>query len=193
MTDPNESIESLFDEHRPRLKRMVALRLDPRVRARVDDSDVLQDAYLEAARRLDDYLKDPPMPFFLWLRWITGERIKMCHRKHLGAERRDATRDRILGSMGLQASTQSLAMQLAGQSESPSRAAMEAELYRCVEKVMDGLPELDREVLVLRHFEQLTNQEAARVLGMNPSASSSRYVRALDKLRKALGEVPGFF
>jgi RNA polymerase sigma-70 factor (ECF subfamily) len=188
------ALSALLEEHRKRLRRMVRLRLDPRLQGRVDASDVLQDAYLEASQRLAEYLRDPKMPFFLWLRFLTGQRLLALRRHHLGVQARDAQREVSLfrGAMP-EASSACLAAQLMGRITAPLQAAIKAELKLRLQEALNSLEPLDREVLALRHFEQLDNAETAQVLGLSPSGASSRYVRALQKLKGVLSQVPGFF
>lgn len=189
---PETELSDLFARHRERLRRMVQLRLDRRLQARVDGSDVLQEAFLEASLRYDEYRRASSMPPFLWLRFIVGQRLMLLHRKHLGVKARDAGRDVSLYRGALpEASSQSLAAQLLGRNTSPSNAAMRAELQMRLQEVLNGMDEIDREVLVLRHFEQLSNVEAAQVLGIQERAASNRYIRALGRLKEILNTVPG--
>ena len=182
----------LFMDHWERLHRMVELRLDRRLLGRVDPADVLQEAYIEVARSLPGYLRNPEIPIFLWLRHITGVRLKAVHRRHLGTRMRDAAREVRLGSPAApQASSVSLVARLLGRFTSPSQAAARAELQARVQDALDELASLDREVLSLRHFEQLTNAEAAMELGIGETAASNRYVRALKRLGHALQGASG--
>jgi RNA polymerase sigma-70 factor (ECF subfamily) len=182
----------LLDQHRDRLRRMVTLRLDRRVQGRVDASDVIQDAYLDASNRLADYVKNPEMPFFLWLRYLVGQRILDQHRRHLGAQARDAGREVSLyhGAMP-ETTTAALAAHLLGRMTTPSQAAIRAERKIRLQEALNSMDLLDREVLVLRHYEQLSNGEAALVLGLDKSAASKRYARALIRLKDILTHMPG--
>jgi RNA polymerase sigma-70 factor, ECF subfamily len=183
----------LFARCRDRLRRMVRLRLDRRLQGRVDPSDVLQDAYLDYARRFPEWVERPALPFFLWLRLLTGQKLVDLHRRHLGAQMRDAGQEVSLYRGALpQASSVSLANQLLGRLTSPTQAAVRAELQLRVQEALNGLEPLDREVLTLRHFEMLSNEETAAVLGIRKSAASNRYVRALRRLKEALGPLPGW-
>ena len=177
--------------HRERLRRMVQLRMDRRVAGRVDPSDVLQEAYLDASRQLDQYLADPPMSLFVWLRFLTGQRLMAIHRQHLGTQKRDARREMSLhrGPMP-EADSLSLSFSLLGPITSPSMAVMRMEMRTRLTETVDALDPLDREILALRHYEELTNQEAAEELGITPAAASKRYIRALERLKAALTEVP---
>jgi RNA polymerase sigma-70 factor (ECF subfamily) len=182
----------LLTRHQDRLKRMVALRLDQRVQSRIDASDVVQEAYLEASVRLPEYLKRPNMPFFLWLRFLTGQKLQELHRRHLGVKMRDANREVSLYRGGLpEATSAALAAQLLGHLTQPSQAAMRAEMKLQLQEALNRMDELDREVLVLRHFEQLSNAEAARVLDIQAAAASKRYMRALRRLKEILSGLPG--
>jgi RNA polymerase sigma-70 factor (ECF subfamily) len=187
-------LAALWEGHRARLRQMIRLRLDRRLQGRVDPSDVLQDAYIDLAARLPDYARDRPMPTYLWMRLVTGQRLAQVHRQHLGAAMRDAGREVSLYRGALpQASSASLAAQLLGRFTTASQAAIRAERQLQLQEVLNGLDPMDREVLALRHFEQLTNGEAAQVLGLSKTAANNRYIRALGRLRDLLGRVPGFF
>ena len=187
------ALADLFTGYRERLKRMVALRLDRRLTGRVDPSDIIQEAFLEVHKRFKEYARDASVPFFLWLRLVTGQKLTDCHRHHLGAKMRDAGQEVSLyrGAMP-QASSVSLAAQLLGKLTSASQAAIRAEHKLHVQEALNSMEPLDREVLVLRHFEHLTNDEAALVLGLRKSAASQRYIRALKRLKEILSAIPGF-
>src|SRR5262249_47470443 len=172
------------DRHRSYLRRLVELRLDPRLRPRVDPSDVVQDAQLEAVRRLDGYLKQAPMPFRLWLRQIAYDRLLMVRRRHVEAARRSVARDRGLP----EGSSLLFAQRLLSAGPTPSEQLSRRELARRVRQALDRLAEADREVVLLRNFEGLTNQEVAEVLQITPASASQRYGRALLRLRKHLLE-----
>jgi RNA polymerase sigma-70 factor, ECF subfamily len=187
------ALAALWERHRGRLRQMIRLRLDRRLQGRVDPSDVLQDAYLDLAARLPDYARDRPMPTYLWLRLVTGQRLAQVHRRHLGAAMRDAGREVSLYRGALpQASSASLAAQLLGRFTTASQAAVRAERQLQLQAILNGLDETDREVLALRHFEGLSNGESAEVLGLSKTAANNRYIRALGRLRDLLGRVPGF-
>jgi RNA polymerase sigma-70 factor (ECF subfamily) len=182
----------LLERQRPRLRRMVELRLDPRLQGRLDASDVIQEAYLTASVQLADYLKEPTIPFYLWLRLVTGQKLVALHRDHLRTKARDASRQISLDRAALPAaSSGALASKLLGREPSPSEAAGEVEQRRWLQEALNRMNPLDREVLALRHFEQLTNDETAQVLGLKPSAASKRYVRALERLKDILAAMPG--
>ena len=182
----------LFARHRDRLLQMVRLRLDRRLQGRLDPSDVIQKAYLDFERRLPEYTAQPTMPFYLWLRYLAGQRLIDLHRQHLGAKMRDASLEVSLHRGALpQASSASLAAQLLGRLTSASRAAIRAETQLRVQEALNQMDPIDREVLVLRHFEMLSNEETAQVLGLRKSAASNRYVWALKRLKDILAGLPG--
>jgi RNA polymerase sigma-70 factor (ECF subfamily) len=174
------------------LRRMVRLRLDRRLQGRVDPSDVLQDAQLEILGRAAGYAADPRLPPFLWLRLITGQRLMALHRRHLGTQMRNAGQEIALhrGPMP-QATSASLAEMLLGRLTSPTQAARRAEVRVLLQEALNAMDPLDREVLTLRHFEELSNAEVAQVLGLSKTAASNRYIRALERLRETLAGIPG--
>jgi len=189
-----QALADLFARYRDRLRRMVKLRLDRRLQGRVDASDVLQDAYLDVANRAADYAANPTMPFFLWLRLLTGQRLLMVHRQHLGTKMRDVGQEVSLYRGALpQASSVSLAAQLLGRMTSPSLAAVRAEMQLKLQEALNSMDPIDREVLTLRHFEELSSGETAAVLGLQKAAASNRYIRALKRLKEVLSSMPGFF
>jgi RNA polymerase sigma-70 factor (ECF subfamily) len=188
------ALVELFVRHRDRLKRMVKLRLDRRLQGRIDPSDVLQEASIDAVKRAREYLVSPSVPVFLWLRWITGQRLLALHRRHLGSKRRDIGLEVSLHDGALpQATSVSLAAMLLGRLTSPTRAAQRAELQLRLQNILNAMDPIDREVLTLRHFEELNNNETAQVLGISKTAASNRYVRALSRLKDSLTGMPGFF
>jgi len=180
------TLGSLLGEYRPRLRRMVQARLDPRLRGRLDASDVLQEAFVEVTERLDDYRASPKLPFFLWVRFLTGQKLLELHRRHLGAAKRDVRREAPGEAPFPEASSISLVGLLRSQGTSPSSAAMRAETAEHLRRALDRMNRVDREVLVLRHFEQLTNDETALVVGLSKSGASLRYLRAAKRLKEAL-------
>jgi len=180
----------LLEQHRAALRRMIALRLDRGVARRVDASDVVQDVLLEASKRLADYLQDPRMPFHLWLRHLALDRMIDLHRRH-HAQRRDVGRERALQSSPLSGkSSLDLAAQLQDQELTPAAAAIRKELAGRFLAALDQLDEQDREIILLRHVEQMGNSEAAEALGLAQAAAGMRYLRALRRLRTLLGEPP---
>jgi RNA polymerase sigma-70 factor (ECF subfamily) len=170
---------------------MVEFRLDPRLQGRLDPSDVLQETYLEAFRQLEDYLSRPGPPFHLWLRGLAGNRLYKLHRHQLGASKRDAGRDVSLDRVVPEVSSVVLAAHLVGNEDRPSAAAHRADLQARLAEVLEQLDPLDREALVLRHFEQMTSGEVGQVLGITEAAAGKRYLRALERLRQLLADTPG--
>ena len=188
-----DALRELFQQYRARLKRMVHLRMSRRLQGRVDDSDVLQEAYLEASKKLPEYAADPQLPFFLWLRHLTGLKLTEVHRRHLGTQLRDADREVSLHRGGLpEANSVSLAAQLLGKLTSPSQAAIKAETRIYVQEALNNMDPIDREVLALKHFEQLSTAEIGQVLGLSKAGAGSRYLRAIKRLKETLSKIPGF-
>lgn len=187
------AVGALFDRYRQRLRRFVDLRLDDRLRGRVDPSDVVQDAYLEGARRLAEFFQLDQMPFYVWLRLITAQKLALTHRHHLRVQARDAARDLPLLEWNLpDASSALLAAQLLGRSATPSQIASRAEQQRRLQAALEALRPADREIIVLRHFEQLSNQETAKLLGVSETTASTRHVRALERLKEILNTDPAY-
>lgn len=186
------AIGELFGLHRDRLRRMIDLRLDHRLRDRLDASDVLQEAFLEFAQALPAYLTNQEAPFYLWLRCIAGRKLQALHRQHLGTRMREAGREVSLYRGALpEASSVALAAQLLGKLTTPSHACVRAELQLRVQEALADMEPLDREVLSLRHYEQLSNRETAFVLGVTEATASIRFIRALRRLKELLARVPG--
>jgi RNA polymerase sigma-70 factor (ECF subfamily) len=182
----------LFTACRDRLKKMVRLRLDRRLQGRLDASDVLQEAFIDVQKKAADFAAKAEMPAYLWLRLITTERLLILHRHHLGAQMRDAGQEVSLCPGGSPAaSTHSLANLLLGRLTSPTQAAIRAERQVRLQEALNGMDPLDREILALRHFEELTNGEVATVLGLSKTAASNRYIRALKRLKEILASLPG--
>jgi RNA polymerase sigma-70 factor (ECF subfamily) len=193
-TGDTAALGALFAHYRDRLRKMVRLRLDRRIYGRLDASDVLQEAYLDVARRFPEYTAAPAVPFYVWLRALTGQRLIDLHRQHLGTKMRDAGQEVSLYRGALpQASSASLAQQLLAGLTSPTQAAVRAEMQLKLQEALNGMDPIDREVVVLRHFEELNNLETAAVLGIEPSAASKRYLRAIRRLKAILDQIPGFF
>lgn len=188
----SQAVSQLFAQYRERLRRMVTLRLDRRLQKRVDPSDVVQEALIVAANRLSEYADDPPMEFYLWLRWITTDKLLNAHREHLGTQKRDLSQEVSIYQRPMpEACSVSLAQQLLGQLTSPTQAVQRAELQVIIQDVLNSMDAVDREILVLRSFEQLSNAETAKVLGIKKSTASKRYISALKRLRQALSAIPG--
>ena len=188
-----QALADLFARYRNPLRRMIDVRLDHRLNGRVSPSDVLQEAYIDALKRVEHYFAKPDMPFFLWLRWIAGQRLIEVHRQHLGAQMRNAGQEISLSYGGAPAaSSECLAARLVQNLISPSEALVKAERFAMLEDALAQMDALDREVLTLRHFEEMSNTETAAVLGIQPAAASKRYVRALQRLKEILTLIPGF-
>lgn len=186
-----QAAAALFVRHRDRLGRMMQLRLDHRLQGRLDAADILQEVFLEYWRSLPDYLAEPTLPFFIWLRTLAVRKLHALHRHHLGTRMRDARREVSLHSGPLpQASSVSLAAKLLGRLTTPSHAAVRAELQLRIQEALNSMDPIDREVLALRHFEQLSNSETALVLGLSETGASNRFVRALRRLKLILSS-PG--
>lgn len=189
-----QSLALVWDTYRERLRKLVRLRMDRRLQGRIDPSDVLQEAFVDFATRASEYINDPSMPFYLWLRFLTGQRLQLMHRHHLGAQMRDAGREVSLhqGAMP-QATSVSLAAQLLGRFTSVTQAVQRAEMQVILQEAINAMDPLDREILALRHFEELSNVETAEVLGIKATTASTRHIRALKRLRETLLKTPGFF
>ena len=183
-TGDQDAIGELLQHYRQRIAKMVAVRMDPKIRSRVDQSDVVQDAYLEVAKRLPEYLEAPRAPFLRWVRKIANHKLIDVHRQHLGAQMRTAEQelslDRIVRPA---ASSICLANQLMGRMGTPSQAVVQMENIAALQGALDEMKEEDREILVLRQFEELSNQETADELGIEPAAASKRFTRALQRLK----------
>lgn len=185
------AVAELFSEYQPRLDRMVEFRLDRRLRGRVDASDVIQEAYIEVARRIDDYTSNPTVAFYVWVRQITWQTLVSVHRRHLGQKRHPRMEVR-LAPRTPNDTTFSIAQALVAQLTSPSGVAQRQEEYNQLREALASMDDTDREVLALRHFEQLGNNEVAEILGIGRTAASNRYVRAVKRLGDVLASLPDF-
>jgi RNA polymerase sigma-70 factor, ECF subfamily len=186
-----DALASLFSMYRERLHRMVELRLDARLRGRVSPSDILQEAYIGALTRLPHYQASADVPFFVWLRSVTMQRLIDAHRRHLGGQARDVSREIRLGQVeAIEAGSGQIA-ELVANTTSPSLAARRGEIMALVRDALEQLDAIDREVLVLRHFEQMSNNEAAAALAIKPAAASKRYVRAVERLKTVMEQISG--
>jgi RNA polymerase sigma-70 factor (ECF subfamily) len=184
--DPS-AVNALMDRHRNSLRQMVRMRLDKRIQNRVDVSDVVQDVLVEANRRLQTYLGDPVMPFHLWLRQIAKDRIIDAHRRHRVSARRSVDREQSMASpKGYDQSSVELAALLGDPELTPAAALMQAEMARRVEAAITELEEKDSEIIVMRHYEHLSNQEIGQVLSLSEPAASMRYLRAIRRLKQIL-------
>lgn len=179
----------LLDRHRDALRRMVELRLDRRIQQRVDASDIVQEVMIEANRRLEQFLASPAMPFHLWLRQMARDRIIDAHRRHRASGKRSVDREQaMVAPAALDHSTIELASQLCDPELTPAAAATMHELQRRFQAALETMDDHDREIVLMRHFEQLSNQDVASALGLTEPAASMRYLRAIRKLRKLLAE-----
>jgi RNA polymerase sigma-70 factor (ECF subfamily) len=184
-----QAVEALLARHRDAVRRMIDLRLDPAIVQRVDASDVVQEVLLEASRRLRDFLQNPVMPFHLWLRHIAKDHIIDAHRKHNQAKKRGVSREQPLARPGwTERSSLDLAGQLIDQEPTPASAAIRRELERRLHAALERLDENDRDMIFMRHFEQLANQDVAAALGLTEAAASMRYLRAIRRLRDLMKE-----
>ncbi len=184
----HDALAELFQGYRQRLQRMIDLRLDRRLQGRVDSSDVLQEAYLTLSKKIDSYQTSDELPFFLWLRLVAGECLMQFHRRHLKTAMRDANMEVAIyrGPMPV-TDSYSLAAQLLGKHTTASQHAMRAESKLMLQEALNEMDPIDREIIVLRHFEELSNGEVAQILEIDVSAASSRYFRAVRRLKTVMG------
>lgn len=181
------AVERLLGEFREPLRHVIGLRLDPVLARRVDASDIVQDVLLEANQRLTEYLRTPSMPFHLWLRHLAQDRIIDTHRRHRQAQRRSIDREQSLARPAWSdESSIQLAAQLVDGEQTPATAAIHHELQRRLETAMTELADDDRDIILMRHHEQLSNQDVAAALKLTEAAASMRYLRALRRLREVL-------
>jgi RNA polymerase sigma-70 factor (ECF subfamily) len=186
-----QALAELFSREREGLWRVIQFRLAEPLRGRLGPDDVLQEAFLAASQRLKHYADSPATSPFIWLRMIVNQTLIDLHRQHLGAQRRDAAREVSLdGVPYAQTTSASVAIQLVGVFTSPSGAAMRADVLTLVQTAIEQMDPIDREVLALRHFEELSNSEVAEALGIEQKAASIRYIRALRRLKEILAQVP---
>jgi RNA polymerase sigma-70 factor (ECF subfamily) len=185
------AVNALLERHRETLRRLVQVRLDRAIARRVDASDIVQDVLIEANTRLKDYLADPRMPFHLWLRHLAKDRVIEMHRRHRGAQRRSLDREQAVGAPAYgDRSSLDLGRMLVDQELTPAAENIRRELEQRFLTAVEQLDEDDRDIILMRHFEQLGNSEAAAALGLSPAAAGMRHLRALRKLRSILGERP---
>lgn len=179
------ALAELFEQSKPRLRRMIDLRMDERIHQRVDPSDVLQEAYVDLANQLPAYVEEPKIPFFIWMRRITGQRLGKVHRQHLDAAKRDAGREVSLHRGPLpQVTSFALASRLVGNVTAPVDRAVRAERQLKLEEAVNEMADEDREIIALRHFEEMTTTEVAAALGISEPAAGMRYLRAIRRLQK---------
>lgn len=182
----HRAVEQLLARHRDRLRRMVAVRIDDRLAARVDPSDVVQDTLAIASERLPEYLREPPLPFYPWLRQIACNRLIDLCRRHIQVGKRSVRREQPLGLSD--ASAVQLADRVVARGTGPLRHLLRDELRLRVREALDELPTADREILILRHLEQLSFAESAAVLDISQAAAKQRHVRALRRIRRLLDD-----
>jgi len=190
-TGSRQAVSDLLHRHRQRLKQMVAVRLDPRVSARIDPSDVVQESLAEAARQLPAYLKDRPLPFYPWLRQLTWTRLVKLHQRHIYVQKRSVKREVADDLMLSDQSALQLAARLCAASASPSEQLLQKELGKRVRDALGHMAARDREVLVLWYLEQLTAHEIAPILNLTEAGVKSRHRRALQRLIAELSRGPG--
>lgn len=184
-----DAVNALLERHRDALRRMIDMRLDRHVQGRIDASDIVQDVLIEANRRLPDYLQQQAMPFHLWLRHLAKDRLIDAHRRHRVAAKRSVDREQpLVAGGGMDRSTLELAGQLCDPERTPAAAAAWNELQQQFQQALEELEEQDREIVLMRHFEKLSNSEAAEALGLSKPAASMRYLRAVRRLRQVLSE-----
>ena len=187
-----QALAAAFDEYRPRLAKTVRFRLDPRLAGRLDADDILQEAYINASQRCGHVEGNTEQSLFIWLRLIVQQTLADLHRRHLGAQKRDAGREMAFHQQTQSVSaTMSMAKCLAASVTSPSLALQRVELAERLRRALEQMEPLDREVLAMRHFEELANREIAEALGIEQKAASIRYVRALRRLKEILADVSG--
>ena len=189
----SDQFAEVFSRYEDRLQRMIRFRLDRRLYGRVDSADVLQEVWLDASKRVTEYIGNPVVPFFIWLRQIAWQTIIDLHRRHLGAQKRSVANEVALGvgmGGGQEDTSLSIAARLAGNLTSPSQAAIRDERMIQLRQALAEMDEIDREVLALRHFEELGNNEVAEILGIQKTAASNRYIRALKRLKEVLEQFP---
>ena len=183
------AINQLMDRHRNSLRQLVRMRLDQQIQRRVDVSDVVQDVLIEANRRLQRYLENPIMPFHLWLRQIARDRIIDAHRRHRVSSRRSVDREQQLSvPQGYDQSSMNLASIIGDDKLTPAAAALQKEIARRIENAITKLEEKDSEIVIMRHYELLTNQEIAQALDLTEPAASMRYLRAVRRLKNIIQE-----
>ncbi|MDO4586712.1 MAG: sigma-70 family RNA polymerase sigma factor [Planctomycetia bacterium] len=185
--DIQKRLEQMFNEHRERLLRMIEIRLMPELRKHLDPVDVLQDAFLEACRQLTGKISAPKSEPIIWLRLIVSQQLIALHRKYCQSQKRNIHRE-VSMNMSCRPESDSLSLSgfLVGKLTAPSFAARRHELIIKLREALDDLGNDDREILSLRHFEQLSNSETAEELNISPNTASVRYIRALKKFRDVL-------
>ena len=189
----DDALAELFSHYHDRLKRIVHFRLDYRMAGRISESDVIQETYISASKRVDHYRGKPEMPFFVWLRLLINQQLTDLHRQHLRAEMRDVRKEISLEQPAVSPHTSlAMAAHLVGRMTSPSRAFSRVERISKLEEALNQMEPIDREVIALRHFEELTNGEVAEVLSIDKGTASKRYVRAIKRMKEIVSAIPGF-
>ncbi len=189
--DRDECFARFFQQVKQRLQRIVKFRLDYRLRGRVSESDVIQETYVRAAKRIDRYLENPEVPFFVWLRTELHQNLIDIHRQHFSAGKRDVRRERFIHRANTGQTSIAMAAHLVGQMTSASQLLERAEQIETLQLALEEMNDVDREVIALRHFEELSNIETAEILGIEPSAASKRYLRALKRMRQIFDSMQG--
>ena len=184
--DGEDGLAEVLAHFQPRLRQMIQVRIHPAISGRIDPSDVIQEVYLDAAQQIDGYLQDRKVALYVWLRTLTWERLIKLQRRHLGTQRRDARREASLPAD----STMCLARQLISKQTSPSQALIRDELQRRVQGAIDTLRDEDRDVILMRDFEGMSNGEVAQTLAISPSGATKRYGRAIFRLKLAMDAAP---
>lgn len=180
-------LDQILDENRDRLRKLISLRMNQTLQSRIDASDVVQEAFVDAANRFEEFKADPVVSPYVWLRFIACQKLNQLHRKHLDVKARDVRRERsIHRQVGPEATSAILANDLADSGFTPSKLMEKAELQRHLEQAIESLDDIDREIIALRNFEQLTNREAAEILGITDEACYKRFTRALIRIKKQM-------
>ncbi len=191
-TGDQDAWGELLSSQQERLLRTVGLRLEPRLKNRIDPADVIQETFLEATRRRQEFFEKSSVPLFIWLRLLALQKLAEIHRRHIGAKARSVNREGRLGRVDSPDTSAMIVAQLLGHSTTPSRIVAQAELEQRLRAALDQLDPVDREIIILRNFEKLTNPEAAGILGLGLSTAGSRYIRALKKLRETMRAIEDF-
>ena len=184
-----DQVGEILLEYRADLRRMIQLRMDRRLQGRVDPSDIIQEAYIEVTERLAEYLRDPRMPFKLWVRFLTTQKLMQTARRHLDVKGRDVNREISIYQGMPMATSAVLAKKLAGQITTPSENVIKEELRMQLQNTLDEMETIDREIIALRHFEHLTLKECAQILDISYTSACNRYIRALERLKQRFGNL----
>ena len=186
MTKNDLAIANVFLRFRPQLLRIVEFRMDARIRSRVDANDILQETFLNVKQRYRNFIEEPGVSLFVWIRQLTLQVLIEFQRRHF-RQKRDVQKEvRISPTVDQSDTSQLIARELAAQLTSPSQVAIRAEELEQLNRALESMNETDREILALRHYEQLSNQEVAEIIGIKPTAASNRYVRAITKLGEVM-------